>query len=213
VRYFRAAENGSCYRFDAVVKRRLHVKKLVWILVLLLVPAVVRAQTPSVDIGFNDNSAQLQFNYPLFEDDYGTSLVNARVLYNSDEDTTLGSLGFDFTGEPGNVPGLNLGAGTQLYGGVTHSSQDFIVLGVGTRVGYAPPFLGGLGIDGKIFYGPKIFSFLDAERMLETGIRLSYAITPKVKVHLGYQNIRTDFEDHGTWTIDEGLRLGFEARF
>jgi hypothetical protein len=213
VRYFPAPENGSGHRVDADVKRRLHVKRLVLILVLLLVPAVTMAQSPSLDIGFNDNSAQLQFNYPLLEDDYGTSLVNARALYNSDEDTTLGSLGFDFTGEPGNVPGLNLGAGAQLYGGDTHSGQDFIVLGVGTRMGYAPPFLGGFGIDGKIFYGPNIFSFLDAERLLETGLRISYAITPKVKVHLGYQNIRTDFEDYGTWTIDEGLRLGFEARF
>jgi hypothetical protein len=191
----------------------LHVKKLVLILVLLLVPVGAKAQTPSLDIGFNDNSAQVQFDYPLYEDDYGTSLANARFLYNGGEKTTLGSLGFDFVGEPGNVPGLSLGVGAQVYGGGTRHDQGLLVLGVGTRVAYAPPFMGGFGVDGKIFYGPKIFSFVDAKRLLETGVRISYAITPKIRLHLGYQNIRAGFDDYGTWTIDEGLRLGFTAHF
>lgn len=181
---------------------------------LLLVPAAAMAEPPSLDLRFNDTSAQVRLSAPLFDsDDYGYSLLSGRFLYNDKEETTLGSAGFDFVGEPGGIPGLKLGVGTQLYGGRADDGQDLLALGVGTRVDYAPPVLGGFGLGGRVFYAPNIFSWLDAERLLETEVSLSYALLPKVTVNLSYQNIRTDFDDHGDWTIDEGVRLGFEARF
>jgi hypothetical protein len=73
--------------------------------------------------------------------------------------------------------------------------------------------LGGVGVGGKIYYAPRIFTGLDAERLLETGVRLAYAVTPKVRVFAEYQNIRSDFEDRGNWTIDEEVRVGFQASF
>ncbi len=183
------------------------------IVLILLLGLAGPALAASIDIGFNDFSAQGEFTHPLVRDDYGTSQINARLLYNDDEETTLGSVGFDFMGEPGNIPGLDLGLGAQLGGGQTDESQDFLTLGVGTRVGYAPPVWRGLGISGKLIYSPEIFSWLDAERMLETGVRVAYALTPKVRLHVGYQNIRSEFEQKDTWIIDEAVRVGFEARF
>jgi len=114
---------------------------------------------------------------------------------------------------PGNVPGLELGVGGLLYGGRTDDRQDLFDLGVGGRVTYAPPALGGIGATAKAYYVPQVFAWSDSERLLETGLRLSYAVLPKVLVHLEYQNIRADFEDLGNRTIDEGVRVGFEARF
>ncbi len=86
-------------------------------------------------------------------------------------------------------------------------------MAVGGQVNLAPPFWGGFGIYTRLFYSPKIFSFLDAERMLEWDARLGYAITPRVRVYAGYQHIRADFEDRGKRTIDEGVRVGFLAQF
>lgn len=185
-----------------------------WLLLSLLpclLAAPVAAQ--SVDLSFNESSAQLQFAYPLRADDYGVVQAEGRLLYNKDEETRLASAGLLFIGEPGNVPGLDFGFGGRLYGGRTDERQDLLALGVGGRVTFAPPVLGGVGVGGKLFYAPNIFSGLDAERLLETGVRLSYAVTPKVRLYGEYQNLRSDFEERGTWTIDEGVRVGFEARF
>ena len=167
----------------------------------------------SLDLFFNDTSAQVGFRSPIAQDDYGRSEFNTRFLYNDDEETALGSVGFDFVGEPGNVPGLDLGVGTKIYGGHTEPSQDLLSLGVGGSVHYSPPALGGFGASALFFYAPSIFSVLDSERIVEGALRLTYAITPRVRLGVEYQRIRSKFEDAGTWTIDEGIRAGFVATF
>ena len=187
--------------------------KRILLTLLLTILSAGAASAGSIDLGFNDNSFQLEYEHPLHSDDYGTSLGSARFLYNDDEETVLGSVGFDFVGEPGNVPGLDLGVGAEIYGGETDHNQEFINLGINGRVAYAPPRLWGLGVSGRIAYAPEIFSFLDSERLFEADLRLTYAILPKVRVYLGYQNIRMDFEDTSTWTIDEAVRVGFIGHF
>lgn len=181
--------------------------------ILWVLAATGPAAADSLEIAFNDNSAQAQYDHLLLQDEYGSSLINLRFLYNDREETTLGSLGFDFVGEPGNIPGLKIGVGATVNGGETDDSQDILTLGVGGRLSYAPPALGGVGLAAKVFYGPRIFAFLDAERMLETGARLGYAVTPRIALHVSYQNIRIDFDDRGDWTIDDAIRVGFTGTF
>lgn len=182
-------------------------------LFLLVCLFATPAGATSIDVGINDFSLQLQLIEPLRADDYGTAQVEGRLLYNDKEDTRLASVGLMFTGEPGNVPGLELGVGGHIYGGRTDEKQDLLALALGGLVTYAPPVLGGVGIGGKLFYAPQILSGLDADRLLETGVRLSYAATPMVRLYAEYQNLRTDFEKRGNWSIDEGVRLGFAASF
>jgi len=172
------------------------------------------AGAASVDLGFNDESFQLGYETSVTADDYGASLLNVRFLYNGDEETRLGSVGLDFVGEPGNISGLKVGAGAKVYAGRSDSSVDFANLGVGLRLDYTLPQLQGLGVAGRLNYAPKVFSFRDSERLLETEVRLTYAVMPKVKLFLGYQNIRLDVEDRsGQMTIDDGLRIGFVGTF
>jgi hypothetical protein len=185
-----------------------------WLLLpLFLCLLVAPAGATSVDIGVNDFSVQLQLANPLYADDYGTVQFRGRLLYNNKEETRLASAGLMFVGEPGNVPGLDLGIGAQLYGGRTDEGQDLLALGLGGLLTYAPPVLGGVGVSGKLFYAPQILSGLDTDRVLETGVRVSYAVTPKVRLYAEYQNLRSDFEKRGNWTIDEGVRVGFAASF
>ncbi len=171
------------------------------------------AEASSLEFLLNDYSVQGRYHLTISQDEYGASGIGARLLYNDDEETLLGSLGFDFSGEPGNVPGLELGVVARGTGGTTDDSKDFLVLDVGGQASYYPPALQGLGIAARIHWAPKLLSFIDAERMLEAGVTVGYALTPRIRLLLAYQVMRTDFEDEGTWTIDEGVRGGFEARF
>lgn len=190
-------------------------KRTIAVVALALAATLSPLSAPAqvLDFGFNDYSAQLRYDYPLSEDDYGKTLLSGRLLYNGDEETTLGSLGIDFAGEPGNVPGLELAVGAHGYGGHTDDGQDLAAIGVAGRVRYAPPTLYGFGVTVRGAYAPGIFSFIDSERLVETALRLSYSATPKIRLNVEYQNVRAKFEDRGTWTIDDGVRVGFEARF
>lgn len=172
------------------------------------------AAADSVDIGFNDESFQLGYEHSLTHDDYGTVVANGRFLYNGDEETRLGSLGLDFIGNPGNVSGLGLGVGTKFYAGSTDSDTDFVNLAIGLRGSYILPQLQGLGVAGHLYYAPKVFSFQDSERLLESEVRLTYAVLPKAKLYVGYQNIRLDIESRNdSRTIDNSVRIGFVGSF
>lgn len=183
------------------------------LLSLLICLCALPGWAASIDLSFNDTSAQLKGDYPIRTDDYGTARIEGRLLYNDPEETKLASAGIAFVGRPGNVPGLSLGIGGLLYGGRADDDQELLAVGIGGQVTFAPPALGGVGVSGKFYYAPKVFSGMDAERLLETGLRLSYAATPKVRLYLEYQNIRSDFEDRGNWTIDDEFRVGFAASF
>ncbi|MFA5515505.1 MAG: hypothetical protein WDA20_04385 [Desulfuromonadales bacterium] len=182
-------------------------------LTLLFSLLTLQAEADTLGLSLNDDSVQLDYRHLLVEDDFGRSVAHGRFLYNDDEDTRLGSVGFDFVGEPGNLPGLEVGIGVQVYGGVTDASQDILALGIGGRSEYFPPTLGGFGAMAKIIYAPRILSFLDTERMLEAGFGVAYSMTPRVRLTLEYQEVRAKFDDHGTWLIDDGVRAGFQARF
>jgi opacity protein-like surface antigen len=187
--------------------------KKIFCLGLLLILAVSNAAADSLEITLNDYSAQGRYGYLLNRDDFGSTHITSRLLYNDREETLLGSVGFEFLGEPGDIAGLGVTIGTHLTGGGTDDSQGFLNLGVGGGVDFAPPDLGGFGLFGRISYAPKIFSFIDSRRSVETGAGVSFAITPKIKLLAEYQNIRMNFKRHGTRSVDEGIRGGFQARF
>jgi large subunit ribosomal protein L21 len=121
----------------------------------------------------------------------------------------------DFIGKPGDIPGLTAGVGMIVWGGEAGRGGDVDIfsVGLGAKVGFAPPQLMGIGIDGKFFYGPKILTTGDSDRVFESGLRVSYAIIPKVRCFVEYQKIHVDFDGGGDGDIDDDLRIGFEAKF
>jgi hypothetical protein len=191
---------------------------LLGLVLAALLAFATAAMAESFEISLNDTSVQAQYGHLLGRDDYGSAHLQTRILYNDRKDTLLGSLGLDFSGAPMEVPGLELAVGVHLIGGETQRGRhtndlDLLALGIGGRIVYSPAELHGLSIGGRAFYGPKILSFLDAERLIETGLRLGFAVTPTVQLFVDYQNIRVDFERYGYRTIDDSLRVGFAARF
>ena len=170
----------------------------------------------SLDLSLNDDSLQAQVFLPVTEDAYGTTLIGLRGLYNNDHETKLLSGEVDFLGKPGDLPGLTAGVGMIVWGGEADSGphrEDILSVGIGAKVGFAPPQLMGIGIDGKFFYGPKILTGGDSERVYESGLRVSYAVIPKARVFVEYQKIHVDFNNRPDGDIDDDLRIGFEAKF
>jgi len=171
----------------------------------------------SIELDFNDNSVQGRLIIPLVLYDHGSTEFNARMLYNDDEDLTLGSAGLDFIGQPAQVPGLALGVGLEVLGGQKKDpfkNQDILALAAGARLSYLPPALNNtLGLHARFFYAPKVLSGLETDRALETALRASFSIIPQVDIFLEYQNVQMDFKDIGDQTVDEGIRIGFLGRF
>jgi hypothetical protein len=172
------------------------------------------ASADTIDIGFNNESFHLGYERPVVQDEFGVVSGNAGFLYNSDEKTTLGRVGADFVGSPGQYPGTRLGMGVRLYAGSTAKNTDFVNLALGLRASYAPPQFGGFGVVAAVYHAPKVFSFRDADNLTQTEIALTYALVPKVRLNLGYYNLRLKEDNRGSdWTIDEGLRIGFTGYF
>jgi len=172
------------------------------------------AAADSVDIGLSDNSFQIGYEHSINFDDYGSSVVNGRFLYDGGKETKLGTLGLDFVGKPGNISGLDLGIGPKFYVGSTDHNTDFINLALGLRGSYIFPQLQGLGIAGHLYCAPEVFSFQDSEGLLESGVRLTYAVLPKATLYIGYQYISLKVEHRSSnRTIDNSVRIGFIAHF
>ncbi|MEJ2690746.1 MAG: YfaZ family outer membrane protein [Deltaproteobacteria bacterium] len=191
-------------------------RKLIAALFLVALGAVQAQAAGTIDLDLNDESVQARFTVPLVLYDQGSSEFNGRVLYNDDEDLTLGSMGLDFLGQPAQVPGLTLGVGAEVLGGEKEDpvkDQNFLSLAAGARLSYNPPVLSALGFHAHIFYAPKVLSFLDTNRVRETAVRVSYTIIPQADIFLEYQNVHMDFEDIGDHTVDDELRIGFLGRF
>ena len=186
------------------------------VICLVLSGGSALAAANSLELNFNDDSAQARFGAIINQDAYGTSMFEVRGLYNDEDnrDLWMTSGGFAFVGEPGNAPGLELGILADVkVGDADAADADFGAVGIGGLVRFYPPALGGFGVGGRVLYSPKIFSFLESDGMLEFSTRVGYVITPKIGVHVEYQKIEVDFDRYGDQDVDDEVRFGFEARF
>lgn len=187
-------------------------KKIVLFILLVLVPFSAQATMMALD--FNDDSAEVRLDLLLSGDGYGKAVVGGRYLYNDDEDTKMGGVELKFLGDPGALPGLEVGAGFIGYFGESHDNFDFSNVGVGLMADYSPATLQGLGFSTRLVYAPSIFSWQDSDGLFEYNARVSYAITPMVKVYVGYQKIEAEVDDSNRDVdIDKDVRFGLQVNF
>lgn len=187
-------------------------RSLILAIFILFVTTTV-AMAGAVGLDFNNDSAEARLSLPISQDEYGKVLFNGRYLYNSDEKTNLGSGAVAFYGEPGNIPGLTLGAGFIGYFGRTHKDYDNLNVGLVGEAEYMPAALSGFGVGARFAFAPKVFSFIDSEGLIEMSGRVFYAVTPKVHVYLNYQWIEGDYKNARNLKLDSDLRFGIRAFF
>ncbi len=165
-----------------------------------------------LELGVSDVTAHGSWDQTISEDDNGMSVFRIRGLHNSREDTTLASVDLDVFGNFSAVPGLKVGAGVRGYW-VDTDHDDITAGGFGLLGELFPPALQGLGFTANMFYCPRIFTGLDADRLFETQLQIVYKIIPRASIFVGYSNIRADMEDTGKRTLDDGFRGGLKLIF
>ena len=182
-------------------------------LLLIMCPGLSFAD--SLQIGFNDSSAQIEATIPTQRDSYGLTEINVRGLYNEKSDTRIASAGFNVLGSLNaqSLPGVYFGAGIKVYTGKS-IEDDILSMSLGGILKASPASWQGLGFSTSYFYSPQIFTGLDSKRMSEFETSVSFEFIPrKARVFISYNNIHTDFDITASRTIDESVRLGISLGY
>lgn len=170
------------------------------------------AQAGSLAIGLNDYSAEAILTQPVIEDRQGISEIYVRGLYNSRTDTTLGEAGLDVFGNIAGLQALKLGIGGRLYAADV-DNEDVLAIALGGLARLDPAALNGVGAQLRIFYAPRILSFAECDRLLETGLEVNYEIMPRARVFMEYGNTKVNTESRGNIRADESIRFGVVFAF
>lgn len=165
-----------------------------------------------LELGFNDEAAQVSLTQEISSDDFSSSAVSAAFLRNTEEDTTIGSVGFNAASDIGSVEGLNIGAGFKGYFG-RRDDDDIASGALGISMEFVPAVVEGLGLSADIYYSPKIFTGMDADRLVERNIRLFYRMQERYDVFVSYTNIEVDIKDSDRKTFDQSVRVGMSISF
>ena len=166
----------------------------------------------AIDINLGDNSAQFQYSSAMGRDSLGKSEFHMGFLY-TDQDNLFGDAGILVKNEVGSdVPGVTVGVGVKGLMATT-DSNDAMALALGGQIHLALPAASRFGIAGQFYFAPKIVSFGDADRFIETGARLEYEILPQAVVYLGYRKIKFGLEIGPDTVLDEGAHVGLKLTF
>ncbi len=162
-----------------------------------------------VDINANDEAVRVtyiaQFEARGLELDVG--------WLHHDDDGDVGTIGLQIVDIGGEATGpWSVGLGGRLFY-VTTDADDGSGLGLGGHVGYRPQRLQPFEVAVHAFYSPSATSFGDAEEYLDAGLTAGFWVLPRGKIYLGVREVRADFEERSSVTVDHGwhagLRIGF----
>ena len=197
-----------------MLTHRFSVHSLAWVgttsLVIALVSAPVSAGT--LDINLGDNSVQAQYSSAMGRDSLGKSEFHVGLLY-TEQDNLFGDVGILVKNEVGSgLPGVTVGVGVK---GImaTADNSDALALALGGQVRFSPPSASRFGITGQFYAAPNIVTFGDADRFIETGVRLEYEILPQAVAYLGYRKIKFGLETSPDAVLDEGAHVGVKITF
>lgn len=187
------------------------------IVALSLFTISTTALADTIDINLRDNSAQFQYKSSMGRDALGKTEFHIGVLYVNSKNI-LGDLGVLVKDELGdNAPGFSVGVGIKgVVARVTGNNpvvSDVSALALGGLVRYSPPASPRLGIVGQVYLSPNIVTFGDADRYVETGVRLEFEVIPQAVVYLGYRKVGFGIKARPYAILDEGVNLGVRISF
>jgi len=166
----------------------------------------------SLDINLRDTSAQFQYSAAAGHSTLGKSELHLGYLYTS-KTNSYADFGLRVKDEvSSSTPGLAAGVGVKaLLGKVGSNSASAVALGALVR--YSPPAFSRLGFAGQAYWSPNILTFGDADRTMETGLRVEYEIIPQASAYLGYRKIKVGLKSGGDATLEEGAHVGVRMSF
>jgi len=175
------------------------------------------ALADTVDINLRDNSAQFQYISSLGRDPLGKTKFHAGVLY-VNRNNMLGDFGLLVQDELGdNAPGFSVGVGIKgLVAKVTGNStivSSTTALALGGLVRFSPPATQRLGVVGEVYLSPNIVTFGDANRYVESNVRVEYEVIPQAVAYVGYRRIAFGLKTQPDEILDEGVNIGVRISF
>jgi hypothetical protein len=176
------------------------------------------ALADTVDINLRDNSAQFQYISSLGRDPLGKTKFHAGVLY-VNRQNMLGDFGLVVQDELGdNAPGFSVGVGIKgVVARVTGNNSTIVnstsALALGGLIRYSPPDIKRLGVVGEVYLSPNIVTFGDANRYVETNLRVEYEVIPQAVAYVGYRKIKFGINNRPDAILDEGVNLGVRISF
>lgn len=175
------------------------------------------ALADSVDINLRDTSAQFQYISSLGTDPLGHTKFHAGILY-VNRNNTLGDFGLMVQDELGdNAPGFSVGVGVKGLVAKVTGDTPFVnrtsAIALGGLVRYSPPATQRLGIVGELYLSPNIVTFGDANRYVESNVRVEYEVIPQAVAYVGYRRIEFGLNNRPNVILDEGVNLGVRISF
>ena len=163
----------------------------------------------SIDLSLSNDSARFEYDATKV----GSGLhVSASIMHHED-DGDLASLGLHVVDlrEP-NSP-LYIGVGGRIFGYVS-GDYDGGALGVGGFARYNIPGVIGLSIAGYGYYAPSVVSFGDTENLLDSDIRIQYALLPTARIYTGYRYSEVGIEQtKDEIVLEQGVHFGLKVDF
>ena len=187
--------------------------RIAYLLLLLLFSSVTYSQ--ELEFQLSDDMARIMYTSSAIGENYGRLELEGGLLYADDDERPssdyLLHFGAQVRGESVDAP-IIVAVGARLYFGEA-AEYDIGGLGIGGDVMFMPESWKGIGIGAFLYVVPSIVAFQDSDGLNEYGVTLNWQITSQALISVGYQDIETDIENAGTYTIDDGPYLGITLSF
>ena len=175
------------------------------------------ALADALDINLSNDAAQFQYIASMGHVGQGKSEVHMGFLYNN-SNNVLGDVGLLVENNGGNAAIASFGVGVKVVAG-TIAKKNTVALALGGQVRLTPTDDKKFGIIGQIYFAPDVVTFGDADRYVETGVRMEYEIMPQAAAYLGYRKIKFNVNvlpspapTEGK-VVDEGVHVGVRIAF
>ncbi|MFY9178298.1 MAG: YfaZ family outer membrane protein [Venatoribacter sp.] len=167
-------------------------------------------------------SLDLSLNNKAFRLGYGATKVNspmhldADILHHSDKGD-MATLGLHVVDKRPSNRDLYIGIGGKLHyvhidGAKKNADQGAV--GVGGFFRYNLPVQPDVSVAAYGYYAPPVLAVNDVDYMVNTDVRVQYAVIPTGRVFLGYRYVGLKLENaNKRYALDKGLHLGLTLDF
>lgn len=171
----------------------------------------------SLDVSLSNDVAQFQYIAPMGHVGQGKSEAHMGFLYNN-SNNVLGDIGLLVMNNGGNTAAVSFGVGIKVVA-ATIEKNNTMALALGGQARLSPSDDKKLGIIGQLYFAPDVVTFGDADRFIETGVRVEYEIMQQAAAYVGYRKIKFNvnalpapFPAVGM-VLDEGIHAGVRVAF
>ena len=161
-----------------------------------------------INLDINDETVHVAFASQPSRKDLNLS---ASLLHHED-DGDVYSIGAFVQSPINNRQDLHGALGGRLYY-MDADGPDGYGLGLGGEIGFKIPQIPDLSLHAELYYAPKVLTFNDVDRFIDTSIRIKYRVLEQGSIYLGYRKQEVDIEHGGKVDIDKGGHIGISLQF